>query len=288
MGAQLIAGLGNAWSSLVSVVPKLLGFLVILFIGWLIAKALAKAVGFLLKRIGFDRLVEKSGLNAMLARSSFDPANLLVKLVYYFVLLIVLQLAFGAFGPGNPVSNLLNDIIAYLPRVLVAVVLVFISAAIARGARDLVTSALGTRSYTKTVGTIVYVLIFALGIIAAVNQLGIATLVTTPVLITALATVGGILIVGLGGGLIRPMQGRWEEWLARLQQEASQRPAAGGTRAGSSVGAAQPTQHLQAPGSAAPTQHLQAPGAPGATGSTGGAHGQRWDPPTPPQGIDPR
>ena len=46
-----------------------------------------------------------------------------------------------------------------------------------------------------------------------------ATTVTTPVLITVLATVGGILVIGVGGGLIAPMAKRWEGWLARAEQE---------------------------------------------------------------------
>ncbi len=46
-----------------------------------------------------------------------------------------------------------------------------------------------------------------------------ATTVTMPVLIAVLATVAGILIVGVGGGLIKPMQARWDGWLASAEQE---------------------------------------------------------------------
>ena len=63
------------------------------------------------------------------------------------------------------------------------------------------------------------VFILGLGIIAALNQVGIATTVTTPVLIAVLATVAGILIVGVGGGLVRPMQSRWEQYLETMSQE---------------------------------------------------------------------
>jgi hypothetical protein len=66
------------------------------------------------------------------------------------------------------------------------------------------------------------IFIIALGVIAALSQIGVAVAVTLPVLITVLATVGGILVVGVGGGLIRPMQQRWERWLARAEEEAPQ------------------------------------------------------------------
>jgi hypothetical protein len=63
------------------------------------------------------------------------------------------------------------------------------------------------------------VLILGLGLIAALNQVGVAGSVTLPVLIAFLATVAGIAIVGVGGGLVRPMQHRWERILNRAETE---------------------------------------------------------------------
>ncbi len=54
-------GVADAWASLATFVPKLLAFLVILAVGWLIAKALLKAVDAVLERVGFDRWVERGG-----------------------------------------------------------------------------------------------------------------------------------------------------------------------------------------------------------------------------------
>jgi len=64
------------------------------------------------------------------------------------------------------------------------------------------------------------VFILGLGVIAALNQVGIATTVTTPVLVAVLATLAGVLIVGVGGGLIKPMQTRWESYLTTAEQQA--------------------------------------------------------------------
>lgn len=219
--STLLTGLGDAWSAFATFFPKLLGFLLILLIGWLIAKGVSKGLKLLLTRTGFPKLIEKSGLGSVLARTQLDPGDLLVKLVYYFILLITLQWAFSAFGTENPVSQLLNQIIAYLPRIGVAILLVVITAAIGNVVRNLVRSALGSRSYAPLLGTVAYVFLLALGAIAALDQLGIATTVTLPVLVTVLGTVGGILIVGVGGGLIRPMQQRWDGWLGRLDRELS-------------------------------------------------------------------
>lgn len=218
-------GFEQAWAEVTTFVPKLFVFAVILFVGWLVARALAKAVELLLNRTGFPRLVEKAGLGAMLARSRVDLAGLIVRLVLYFVLLIALQLAFSVFGPANAVSLLLNDIVTYLPRIVIAILLVVIAAAIAGAVRRVVVAALGGRPFAGLAGTVVHGFLVGLGVIAALDQLGIATAVTLPVLITVLATIGGILVVGVGGGLIRPMQERWQRWLGSAEDQVR-----GGTR----------------------------------------------------------
>lgn len=211
-------GVSNAWSSVATFVPKLVAFLVIMVIGWFIAKAIGKIVSKVLEKVGFNRVVDRGGMKDMLAKSKYDASGIISKLVYYAILLIALQIAFGVFGP-NPVSALLTSIVAWLPRAMVAIIIVVIVGAIAKAVKDLVGGALGGLSYGKMLATVAAVFIWGLGIIAALNQIGIATSVTTPVLITVLATIAGVVIVGMGGGLVRPMQQRWESWLGRAESE---------------------------------------------------------------------
>ncbi|MCG8927084.1 hypothetical protein [Lentzea sp. CC55] len=217
-------GLTDAWRAVATFVPKLAAFLLILLIGWFIAKAVSKLVDKVLERVGFDRLVERGGVKQMLARSKYDASDLLAKLVYYALILITLQIAFGVWGP-NPVSVLLTGIVAWLPRAAVAIIIVVVAGAVATAVKDFIGGALGGLSYGRILANIASVFIWALGIIAALNQIGVATTVTTPVLIAVLATVGGILVVGVGGGLVRPMQQRWEGWLGRAEQELPQAQA---------------------------------------------------------------
>ncbi|MBQ1071249.1 hypothetical protein, partial [Micromonospora sp. D75] len=169
-------------------------------------------------RVHFDRAVERGGIKTALARSKYDASDIVAKLAYYGVLLVTLQLAFGIWGP-NPISDLIAGVIAWLPRAFVAIVIVVVAAAIARAVKDIISSALGGLSYGRVLANLASVFILGLGVIAALNQIGVATTVTTPVLIAVLATVGGILVVGVGGGLVRPMQSRWENWLTRAEEE---------------------------------------------------------------------
>jgi hypothetical protein len=198
--------------------PKLIAFLLILIIGMFIAKAIGKAINKVLERVGFDRAVERGGVKKALAQSKYDASDIVGKLVYYTLLLFVLQMAFGVFGP-NPISDLLSNVIAFLPKAIVAIIIVVVAAAIAAAVRELLTNTLGGLSYGKTLANIAAFFILGLGIIAALNQVGIATTVTLPVLVAVLATISGILIVGVGGGLIKPMQTRWESYLVKAEEE---------------------------------------------------------------------
>lgn len=238
-------GLTDAWSAIVSFVPKLLVFLVILIVGWIVAKAIARFVGMILNRVGFTKLLDRAGAGKLLAGSGVEPISLLTKIIYYLILLIVLQLALSAFGPTNPVSQIVDDIVGWLPHLVVAIVIVVVAGAIANAVKDLLLSTMGGVSYGPLVAKIASIGILFLGIVAALNQVGIAVSVTTSVLTAVLATIAGILIVGVGGGLIGPMRTKWESWLAGIGGPSGQGvtsrsdatpPATGGTHTGSGNG----------------------------------------------------
>lgn len=209
-------------SDVVDILPKVLLFLVILIVGWIIAKLLEKAVDAILERVGFDRLVERGGAGRMMAHSGYDPSSLAAKLVYLAALIITLQLAFGVFGP-NPISDLLASIVAWLPLAFVAIIIMVIAIYLAGIVRDIVQGSLGSTSYGRFLAMAAYVVIIALGVIAALGQMGVAVIITGPILIAVLATIGGIAVVGLGGGLVVPMQRRWERILGNAEEEFSQR-----------------------------------------------------------------
>ncbi|MEF2977090.1 mechanosensitive ion channel family protein [Subtercola sp. YIM 133946] len=213
------ATLQNGLAAVIAFVPLLLLALVILIVGLIVAKVIQKAISKLLTRVGFDRAVERGGIKRALERSKFDASDIVAKIVYYALVLFVLQFAFGVFGP-NPISDLLAAIISYIPRIIVAIIIVIIAAAIAAAVKTLIQGTLGGSSYGKIVANIASIFILFLGVTAALNQVGIADTVTTPILITVLAIIAGVLIVGVGGGLIKPMQARWDAWLHTAEAEA--------------------------------------------------------------------
>jgi len=211
-------GVQNAWDDVASFLPKLLAFFIILVIGWIIAKVVAKILDAVLERVGFDGAVERGGIRQALAKSKYDASDIVAKIAYWAILLLTLQMAFGVFGP-NPVSNLLHDLIEFLPQVLIAIILVVVAAAIASAVKDIIANALGGLSYGRMVANAAAIAILTLGIIAALGQIGVATTVTMPVLIAILAAIAGVIIVGVGGGLVRPMEDQWRDWLGKAREE---------------------------------------------------------------------
>jgi hypothetical protein len=214
-------GLNDAWARIVTFVPKLLGFLAILIIGYFVAKALARIADALLERVGFDRWVERGSLKTALQRSRLDPSDIVGVIVYWTVFLIALQLAFGVFGP-NPISDLIQGIIAYLPNVLVAVIILVIAAAIAKVVTEILSATLGAVQGGAWIARGAGLAILVIGVFAALNQLQIAPEIVNGLYYAILAIVVGSAIVAVGGGGIRTMQRYWERTTTNLERTTSE------------------------------------------------------------------
>jgi hypothetical protein len=212
-------GLERAWDATLEFLPKLGAFLLILIVGYIIAKVLAAVLSRLLHRVGFNRLVERGGVKTALDQSKLDAADILSRIVFWVVFLFVLQLAFGMFGP-NPISTLLTGIIAFLPKLFIALVIVVITSAVATAVRDILQSAMGGLTYGRTVAMAAMVLIWFIGLSAALNQVEIAPEIVNGLFYAVLALIVGVAIVSIGGGGIQPMRQRWERALNRAEQEA--------------------------------------------------------------------
>lgn len=217
--ANIAGGAAVAWANVITFVPKLLIFAAIIIGGYFLAKFLAKLFDRLLERLKFDNLVERGGVKRVLSKSGYDASDLLAKLLFYTLFLFVLQFAFGIFGP-NPISDLLTRVIAYIPSIFVAAIIIVIATAVAKGVKDILSVSLGGLSYGQWVAKAAGAAIIVIGIFAALDQLGIAPNIVQGIFYATLAVIVGSAIVAIGGGGIRPMQSRWERALGRVEAEA--------------------------------------------------------------------
>lgn len=219
--------LERGWENVLETLPQIALFLIILIVGWIVAKAVATLLENLLERVGFDRWVERGGIKRALARAEYDASDLLSKIVFYGLFLVVLQLAFGVFG-DNPVSDLIDDLVGYLPNVFVAILIIVIAAYVASAVRDIASASLSSLSYGNMLATVAYVAILIVGVFAALDQLEIAPTIVNGLFYALLAIVAGSLIIAVGGGGIQPMKSRWERWLSTAEAEAPKMADAAG------------------------------------------------------------
>ncbi|HLX55604.1 MAG TPA: hypothetical protein VKR83_01125 [Ktedonobacteraceae bacterium] len=145
IGVSIVNALNDAVKLILTFIPRLVGFIIILVVGLIIAWAVSKALTFLLRKVGFDRMANRIGLSRFEQRMgiTLDPAGVLGKIVYWFILLIFLIPAADALGLPA-VSNILNTLVAYIPNVFVAILVLFLGTLAATFVADLVRGAVAT------------------------------------------------------------------------------------------------------------------------------------------------
>ena len=203
-GAALVASLTTALSLFLGAIPRIVGFVVILIIGWFIAGLLASAVAALLRAIRFNDLAQSSGFSGFVRNMGVrkDASGLLADIVKWFVRLIVLVVAFDALGLPA-VSQVLQQFLLWIPNLVVAVVVLVIAGLAANALGNLVRGSTASAGFSNPdlLASIARVAVWGFGIVVAVNQIGVAqALVNTLFMgfIGALALAAG-LAFGLGG-----------------------------------------------------------------------------------------
>jgi hypothetical protein len=194
----------DAFSKLLSFIPNLLGGLVILVVGYFVAKILGNLVGKLLGRVGFDGWMERAGVSGVLQRSGtgLTASAMLGKVVFWFVFLISFTMFASALGVPE-ISNFMSDMLGYIPRIFAAIVIVCLAALFANFLAAIIRGATGNETLAKVARYAV--LVYAA--FAALTQLGVAVQLTGNTLLIVLA--GAALALGLAFGLGgREMAGR--------------------------------------------------------------------------------
>ena len=107
-----MTSIAAALALMMAAVPKVIGFLLILLVGWFIAGLIAKAVGVVLRNVRFNDFARRSGLGDFVDQMGVqtDPAGVLAATVKWFVRLLVLIVAFDALGLPA-VSQVLNQLL---------------------------------------------------------------------------------------------------------------------------------------------------------------------------------
>lgn len=227
-GQSLIDSFRAAMTMIVSAIPKIIGFLLILFIGWLIAGWIAGLVTRLLRAIRFNDAADKAGIGKFVANSGAgsDSAAAVGGIVKWVIRLVVLLAAFGALGL-TAMSLVLSQFLLWLPNLVVAVGVLVLGGMLGRAAGDLVRGATAEGGFGNpgTLATVAKWTVWGFAIIIAVNQIGVGVAVINTLLtglVGAVALAAG-LSFGLGG---RDLASRkLDDWSAQLSSDKTGRSA---------------------------------------------------------------
>lgn len=201
-GTALTSAFAAGFAILLDGIPKIIGFLVILIIGWIVASIVAGVVDRLLHAIKFDDIAERSGVAGFVRDMGLntDSAGVVSDIVKWFIRLIVLVAAFDALGLPT-VSKVLNAFLLWIPNLVVALVVLVVGGIIAGALYRIVrgTAEASGLGNAPLLATLAKWTVWGFAFIVALNQIGIArTLVDT----LFMGFVGAIaLAVGLAFGL---------------------------------------------------------------------------------------
>ena len=232
-GNAVYVAVATALSNFVAAIPAVIGALLILLIGWILSNVLARVTNEVLERLGADRLFAQHGGREMYAQAgtAIVPSDVAAVLVKWVVRLIFIVAAANVLGLTQ-ISALLNQVILWIPNLIVAAVILLVAPLIGRFLRRLIEVGAGNMGFTNAqlLGRLAEVAVIVFAVVIAINQIGIAANLVN---ILFIGVVGALslafgLAFGLGG---RDVAARLaESWYSQSQQ------AAGRVRSGATSG----------------------------------------------------
>ena len=219
-------GIEDAWSDVAAFVPKLAAAIAVFIIGWIVAKIIRNVVVRVLNKIKLDTYVDKAGIGAPLERAGYpNSVDLLGKIIYFALMLLVIQLTVGVFGDSD-ISAAIDDMVAFIPKLIVAIIIVIITGVVANAVRDLMTPAVAHLSAGNLLKRAAFVAIWVIGGFAALDQLQVAKDVVDTLFQTIVYSLGLIIVIKFGVGGIWAARDRF--WPAVYDQIAADTTPAGG------------------------------------------------------------
>lgn len=203
LGDTLAVSFNEVVNDLVNALPAIIGALVILLVGYVIAKVASGIVKRLLDRAGADRAMAARGAEVYGTRANRFQPSAIAAMITFWVIMLVFLIAAANFLGWPQVSQLLNDFIGWVPNLIVAVIILIAAPVVGRLVRGAVESGSAQLGMTSgsTLGRVAEIAVIAFAVLIAINQVGIASDLVNILFIgvvAALALAFG-LAFGLGG-----------------------------------------------------------------------------------------
>ena len=191
-------------NEIASALPRIFGAILILIIGWVIAKLIKRGLVKLLNLVKFSYLTEKSGIDKFLKEGgvNVNATDVIGTLLYWILMLIVILATLNSLNL-TAASTLFNEIMIYIPNIIIAIVLLIIGIYLARMLSQIIkTSLKGMQDKTSNlISQITFIAIIVLTVFVTIGQLNIAKEIMTSAFIIIFGAIclALALAFGLGG-----------------------------------------------------------------------------------------
>jgi len=200
----IVGSLQNLWVGAVATLGNIIGALVVLIVGLVIATALGMLVERIVSAVKLDKLLGSLGLREFFDRAglNMNSARFLGRLIYWFFV-VVFVLAVVDILRFYSLSNFLREVLLYIPNVIVAALIMLAAVVVANFLRRLVRASVKSARLHSAhfLSSLTWWAIVIFGFLAALSQLGIAVSIINALVtgfVAMLAIAGGIAF-GLGG-----------------------------------------------------------------------------------------
>jgi small-conductance mechanosensitive channel len=213
-----VASLTSFWTQLASFIPQLLGAIIALVLGWILAKLARSGIMRLLTLLKFDRATEKSGLESFMKHAELDLSvgSVIGNLVYWLIILVMIVTVANSLGL-QVVADLFNKVVLYIPNVIVAILVLVFGAILARFINRLVFAWLNNMEFdgALTVSTFSEYAMMVFVFFVAMEQLQIANELLTAAFIIAFGAIGLAFAIAFGLGA--------RDWAAKVVERLVER-----------------------------------------------------------------
>lgn len=192
--------LGNLVSQFIDWIPNLLGALLIIFIGYLVAKAVAAGLHNLLGRMQLNQQVHSGAGGNVIQKAVPNPMGLIASITYWVIFLFAISIAVSVLGIPL-LADIVQGIYSYIPNVLAALLIFLVASAVAGAVVTLVTNTMGDTPTGKVLATAAPIVIMSIAGFMILTELKIAESIVfiTYALLLGSAALGMALAFGLGG-----------------------------------------------------------------------------------------
>jgi hypothetical protein len=181
-------------------VPRFLGFLVVLIVGYFVAKIVASLLARVLRRVGLDERLRTGTAGNWITRVTRSPSELMGRIAFWLIFLGAVSIALDVLGI-QALQDFIGTVWAYVPNLIAAFLIFLVAAAIAAGVGAIVARTMGETTTGKVIATVVPILIMAIAGFMILDQLRIAETIVTITYASLLGAIalGMALAFGLGG-----------------------------------------------------------------------------------------